>query len=59
MEDFYPTGEENALRDARATDGARRTYVGEPASPVPRRAMKWEYVEEQPTTVSPQPVAAR
>ena len=57
MEDFYPTAEEKAIRDARAADRARRIQAGERVSPVPHHAEKWEYVGEQPSTVPPRSVA--
>ncbi len=55
-EDFYPTAEEKVLRDAKAADRARRIQAGEPVSPVPHLAERWEYVGEQPGTVPPRSV---
>ena len=57
MEDYYPTAEEKALRDAKAAERARRIQAGEPVSPVPHRAERWEYVGEQPATVPQRSVA--
>lgn len=53
MEDYYPTSEEKARRDAKAADRARRLQAGEPVSPVPHRAEQWEYVGEQTAIVPP------
>jgi len=49
-EDYYPTTEEKARRDAKDADRARRVQAGESVSPIPRRASEWEIVAEQPTT---------
>jgi hypothetical protein len=57
MEDYYPTAEEKARRDAKAAERARRIQAGEPVSPVPRRAEEWAYVGQQQETVPPRSVA--
>ena len=57
MEEYYPNSEERAQRDARAADRARRVQAGEPVSPIPHPAERWEYVEEAPPMVAPRSVA--
>ena len=55
-DDYYPTAEEKARRDAKEAERARRVQAGEPVSPTPRRTSEWEIVAEQPTTAAPRSV---
>ena len=57
MGEFYPNSEERAQRDAKAADRARRLQAGEPVSPIPHPAERWEYVGEQSEMVAPRSVA--
>lgn len=59
-EDYFPTAEEKALRNAREADRARRVQAGEPVSPTPHHSpgMEWAIVQEQPTTAPPRSMEA-
>ena len=56
MDDYYPTAEEKARRNAKDAERARRVQAGEPVSPTPRGASEWEIVAAQPATTAPRSV---